>query len=211
MIKNPKVLIVCITDKYVEDKCYESLINQNYDNYDILIHIQKYIKYSDDKIIDKYKNCSKNREAVRKLALNSDAEYFLFVDSDIVLPDNCISKLVSNKLPAVGGWYKMFGTEKWVCGRFVADNTFFNLRAVELFLSQVDMAGFGCFMIRRDVLEKIEVVDGTNISLKNEQNQQIIGGECLDFCNKIYDLGYNICMDGDVICEHLERVKNKTV
>lgn len=209
-MSSQKVLIICITDKYVENKCYESLINQNYDNYDILIHIQKYKKFSDDKIIDKYKNCSKNREVARKLALNSDAEYFLFVDSDIVLPENTINSLVSHKLPAVGGYYKMFGTEKWVCGRFVADNTFFNLRAIEPFLSSIDMAGFGCFMIRRDVLEKIEIIDGTNFWLKNEVNQDIIGGECLMFCNKIYDLGYNICMDGNVVCEHLTR-ENKEV
>jgi hypothetical protein len=193
---DPKVSIVCITDKYIEDKCYESLIN-----------IQKYQKQSDNYAVDKYKNCSQNREAARKLALSSDADYFLFVDSDIVLPPNTISKLISHRIPVVGGWYKMFGAEQWVAGRWIKDNTFFNLKAVEPFLSSVDMAGLGCLMFQKEVLQKITFKHGTDLVAQNEQDNTVIVGECGILGNDLFDLGYKICMDGDIVCEHLARAK----
>lgn len=206
-----KVLIVCITDKYIEDKCYESIINQDYNDYSTLIHIQKYKKLSDNYIEDKYKNCSRNREIARKLALNSDAQYFLFIDSDIELPKNTISKLISNKIPVVGGWYKMQNTNNWVAGRWVGDNEFFNLKCVDPYLSSVDMAGLGCLMIRRDVLEQIEFKDGVDLFAQNEEGNTITVGECGVLGNDIFDLGYKICMDGDVVCNHLNRLKQNNL
>ena len=90
----PKVLAFVITKDYVKKECYESLLNQDYPKYDIMVHTQK-PEYEDEiKYIEQSVNIAKNREAARKIALTSDAEYFLIIDSDIVIPKNAISEFV---------------------------------------------------------------------------------------------------------------------
>src|SRR4051812_3493264 len=91
---DPKVLIVIITKDFVEFECMQAVINQSYANYSWMISGMK-PTFTTGKYVERlYKNCSQNREFARKMALASDADYFLFVDSDIVIPPGAVEEFV---------------------------------------------------------------------------------------------------------------------
>src|SRR3954466_2512570 len=97
-----KVLVIVITADRVLPQCWEAIMKQDYPRFDLLVHVRKPKLEEIDgnqpeaikAIIKKYINCTDNREAARKIALASDAERFLFVDSDIVIPSGAIAEMV---------------------------------------------------------------------------------------------------------------------
>src|SRR3954468_23500325 len=119
-----KVLVVIITADQVKPQCWQSILDQDYPNFDCLVHIRKpKINSVDDDssaehkyLVKKYVNCTDNREVARKIALASDAERFLFVDSDVVLPKNAISELMKQPFDVQGGWYNVAHENRYTCG-----------------------------------------------------------------------------------------------
>jgi hypothetical protein len=162
-----------------------------------------------------YANCSRNRNEVRQRALETDADYVLFLDDDIVIPRGTVSQLLSHRLPVVCGWYpiltvdtgdKRARTVFYVGGRWVADNTFFSYTEVQKSVVKTDAVAMGCALVRRDVLEKIEFEAGINtFAVQANTQQQIVIGECGAFGSRCLDLGIQPYIDGSVVCEHLDR------
>ena len=102
----------------------------------------------------------------------------------------------------------MINTNRWIAGKWVADNIFYNFKCPDNGVIKVDMVGMGCALIRRDVLEKVEFEYGLNIISKDEVGNDLYLGECGTFGNNVFKAGYNMYMDGDVVCEHLSREKS---
>lgn len=204
-----KVAIVIITAKNVEPACWEAAVSQTHDSSVLLYREKPLPPSSSNYIVNLYKSCSACREQARKVALAIDAEAFVFLDSDIVMPLTAVEEFVRQARPdnrVIGGWYKIRNDVRYACGRYVADNTFANLLAVERSLVRVDMVGLGCAFIPRDVLELISFRDGTDLESKNAfAGNKMIVGECGVFGDDVDILGVPMYMDGDVICEHLER------
>jgi hypothetical protein len=231
----PRVLVVVITKDYVEQECLNAIISQDYENYSWMISGMK-PGFDDMPWTHKlYMNCSHNRECARKMALASDAEYFLFLDSDVVIPDGTISEfvlqMVNSRIPGprirsapgipvpyhdntkhiIGGWYKMVNSNRWICGSWVADNTFVNCMAPGTSLTKVDVIGMGCMFISREALSVIPFEHGTDIEYTDGiTGQRMMLGECGKFGNNAFDKGYELFMDGSVICKHLTRQGSKT-
>jgi hypothetical protein len=99
----------------------------------------------------------------------------------------------------------MIKRPKYVAGRWIADNTFFNFDRVLQGLVEVDMIGMGCALIHRKVLEKITFESGTNLACKDELGNKAIVGECGAFGNAAFKAGYKLYMDGNIVCKHLPR------
>src|SRR5438552_838686 len=101
-----KVLVVIITERDVMTESMEAVLGQDYPNFDLMVHARRgRLKCEDERrapgmraATTKYLNCSDNRERARKMALASDADKFLFVDSDIVLPPGAISELAKQNM-----------------------------------------------------------------------------------------------------------------
>ena len=77
----------------ISKRCFNSVLAQDWGNFDILIHYEKPESFH-GYIYNLYRNCSKNREIARQMALTTDSEYFLVLDDDIILPKNAISEFM---------------------------------------------------------------------------------------------------------------------
>lgn len=226
-----KVLVIVITKDFVKEECLKSILSQDYGDFSVVTSILKPIHMNDHAEKDRYQNIVRNRNHIKPMALASDAEIFLWVDSDTVLPQSAISSFVvqmqkgrkttipfqipnGELIPAgtpvpdkkiMGGWYRVNGNGDYAAGKWVADNVFFKFRAVEQSLVKTDMIGFGCIAMDREVMEKIEFDAGTELYAKDfSSNQEVFLGEGLVFGNKATDLGYELFMNGDIVCEHLK-------
>lgn len=206
--QNRKVLVVLITGDAVFERCLESVIAQKRDcaNLDLIVNHRKPEFFSEHAIVQKYENCHRNRNEARERALKTDADYFLFLDDDVVLPPGAIRTLLRQGKEVVGGYYPILGTRKWVCGRWVADNTFCNFLRVQPGLVRTDTIGLGCALISRNVLEKVPFEAGVNLFCRDGRTgENMIVGECGIFGNRVFELGVPMYMCGDVVCEHLVR------
>lgn len=234
------IIIAPLTKGFkINQKCLDSVLEQDWGNFDILIRYEKPVVY-EHMLENVYKNCSKNREAARIEALAGDADYFLFLDDDILLPPDAISQFmlqtgkktttmpvmnpktgeiipVGTDVPEIhiqGGWYPIYSYNEgtfafYPCGKFVADHTVFNFRAVEKSLIACDFVGMGCCFISREVLEKVQITHGLDIGINAPDGHDMLGGECLAFGNAVFAAGYAMRMNGSVVCEHKKRGRFK--
>lgn len=203
-----QVVTVLITGDKVYERCLHGIIEQKRDfpRLQLIVNYRAPETLSKNPTVQKYENCHRNRNEARKRALLTDAEYFLFLDDDIVLPPGAVTTLLAQKKEVVGGYYPILGTNKYVCGRWVADNTFCNYIAVEPGLVPTDVIGLGCALISRNVLEKVPFESGTDLVCKDARTgQDMIVGECGIFGNRVAELGIPMYMCGGVVCEHLPR------
>ena len=205
---NCKITVVLITGDAVFSRCLQSVIAQKRDlsQLELIVNHRAPEFFSDNPVIQKYENCHRNRNDARERALKTTADYFLFLDDDIVLPPGALATLLSQGKEVVGGYYPILGTNKFVSGRWVADNTFFNYLAVQPGLVQTDVVGLGCALISRSVLEKVHFEAGVNLFCKDALAMtDMFVGECGMFGNRVAELGLSMYMCGDVVCEHLSR------
>jgi cellulose synthase/poly-beta-1,6-N-acetylglucosamine synthase-like glycosyltransferase len=226
-------MVVMVTKDYLMPKCMKAVLAQDYDNYSTLIHVMKPTETHKNPNMAYIMNIAKSKEVARKLALASDAKYFLFVDSDVVIPSNAISELVkqlatgepskelalaveritgkkSRYIPkhAIAGYYPSKEDKNlWIMGRYVADNTVFHLRKVEPSVTRVDFAGCGCMRVDRFLLKKLKWRSGIDRFIKTVDGTPLFLDDSLDLCSQIYELGYDIWADGSVVCQHLKQSK----
>lgn len=201
-----KVLIVIITRDRVRPECWEAALAQDHDEVDILLHRRKPRFASANTIVTKYVNCAENRETARRIALTSEAERFLFVDDDVVIPTHAVSEFLKQPFDVQGGYYLVAGDSRYTCGRWVDETLFLNLRAVEPSLVRVDCIGMGCAMFSRKALEAIRFDHGTDEiaeTVINGNRVPMIVGECGRVGELLGGLGYAMYMNGSVVCEHL--------
>lgn len=217
-VKPPLKVLVIITASFEETQqgcfadCLKSAISQDYKNFTVMIHLKKPIvdQSMDHKMV--YFNCTDNMNEARKIALNSDAEKFLFVDSDILLPPGAISELVKQNKDIIGGWYQLKDVEGnltnvWSCGSWGGDNLFVHRMAVGPSVIKVDMVGHGCMMVSKKVLKQIPFRHGLdmtcNFAVMGNKKGQL--GACAVFGNDADEKGFALYMSGDVVCTHMER------
>jgi glycosyltransferase involved in cell wall biosynthesis len=228
-----KVLVVVIArldrDHPVHAKCLASIYSQDYPNVDALIYYKKPTSHDSWAAL---KNCVDNRNAARKCALASDADYFLFLDDDIALPNTAVSSFMlqtgkktstitvatqgGEVIPAgreipekhiQSGWYPIFFADtktikRFLGGRWVADNRLIAFHRPEASLIKTDVVGCGCAFLSREVLTAIEFEFGIDVAFTDEYGQQVRGEEHVAFGNRAFALGYDMYMNGDVVCEH---------
>lgn len=199
-----KVLVVLITKDFVEHACMRAILDQDYGNYSTMIHILKPFKIHEEETRNRMANLVVNRNQARILALASNADKFLFVDSDVVLPPYAITKLVGFDLDIVAGWYRKIDGSNWVAGHVSEAYEFKFVQPTESLL-EVDMVGMGCAMFSRKCLEKITISDGLNEGVRHPNGSITLLGECLATTYQAKNKGFKAYMTSDVICEHLIR------
>ena len=203
-----KILVVVPTFENISTECYESLWN-----------LTKQINVDVDFKAIKGYDCARARNEAVKYFLSSDKDYshLMMVDSDIILPKLVetdplyIFNILSNE--NIGevflGWYprkndpsrtEMFmpgfdgypAAARWNCSE---------LRKWPQEIIYLKGGGFGCAIIKREVLETIDFPyfryelrdDNTYIS------------EDLYFCNKVNKYGYHVCTKRSFACDHIGR------
>jgi hypothetical protein len=105
------------------------------------------------------------RGQVAVAACASDADAVFWADSDIVLPVDAISRLVSSKLDFVTGIYFQKTGEHWpLIANFAEDHYNWMVRWPENVIAPIDGCGFGCVLtsvkMLREMRDRFEVQSG---------------------------------------------------
>jgi hypothetical protein len=170
-----------------------------------MIHIMKPFSIHEHDLKNKVANLVINRNQARILALASNADKFLFVDSDVSIPLNCISKLDSRNVDIVGGFYPFIDGSGWIAGK-LDESELVMIRPDGRGIVEVDMVGIGCALFDRACLEKIIFTDGLDEAVRQKGTENIsLLGECLSTICRAKQKGFRAYMDSEVICEHLIR------
>ena len=129
------------------------------------------------------------------------SKYLVMLDSDVIPPMGSIEKLITYKLPLVGGWYpkksEIESERKPVVYDFV----------------RIAEDGKAMWRIRNKIGEGIEEVDGAGAGfwVMNREVAEAIGprpydylrcGEDLELCLKVREAGYKMYIDWNLKAEH---------
>lgn len=202
-MNQPKVLVLVPTISKVEPECLMAINSQEYDHYTTLVNYQKTEHITNIPRQNYSINSTVNRQALRKMALASDAEYFLFVDDDVVLPKDAIKNLVLHRKGLLFGWYRIISRPMWVAGCWAVDKLVI-YRNPQKYVAKVDFGGLGCAMVSRKVLEAVDFTVGMD-SVIQTCSGKANPGPCVSFCYNARMKGFNSYMCGDVVCGHKDR------
>jgi hypothetical protein len=148
------------------------------------------------------------------LAIETEADYVLWLDSDMRFPKDILIRLLKHRKDIVGINY----SNRNVPPDFVAFKT---VRPREKLvtgpdstgLESVEAIGFGAVLMRGRVLHKVQA-DHPDMDLfwfaKNEENKLV--GEDVWFCNLARESGYEIFVDHDLSreCAHIGQLEFRT-
>jgi hypothetical protein len=139
------------------------------------------------------------RNQIVKEFLQSDASHLLFVDQDMVVPQDTLDRLLKHELPVVSGLYFLKQWPHPLCA-FDLDPEF---RLLEEYakdqLQQVDGVGMGCCLIRRDVF----IAMYRRYRKGNWYNTTLANGEDVHFCRRLLAMGVPVHLDASVDCLHV--------
>lgn len=185
----PKVLVGCPVSSYREDVVddYIAAVNSlSYQNYEVLLldnsadekmfgRIKGKVPVQKTRRIEKIgEMLARDRNALRKKALDEGFDYFLSLEQDVIPPEDVIERLLANKKQVCSGLYfNMYSSmgpnnepyaELRPVFSVLMDETQKDIRVIRNIglqgvfpgrLMQICSGGVGCVLIARDVLEKI--------------------------------------------------------
>lgn len=178
-----KVLILIPTKETVEPAVMQAIMAQDHKEFSVQVS-----KKDPDPKLSHFQNIIANRKEMRDRALKTDAEWFLWIDSDVVIPQNAISEFLKADKPLMGGWY--FSGNHWSVAVMRKDAFTYAVNP-EKEIIKADHIGFGFLMMKREVLEKIDIRDCTGEKHKEygvDAPQQKC--ECFVFCEEAKKEGY---------------------
>jgi len=139
------------------------------------------------------------RNTLHSNFLQAGSKWLVMLDSDVLPPPNFLDRLLSHKLPMVGGWYRK---KKAPFHPIVYDRSAeFDEHGSYKFtprihpgkgLEKVDAAGAGCWLMSREVA----------VAIGEQPYDMLKGGEDLALCEKVRAAGFDIYIDWDVACAH---------
>lgn len=139
------------------------------------------------------------RNQIVKEFLETDATHLLFVDQDMVVPQDALDRLLKHDLPVVSGLYFLKQWPHPLCA-FDLGPPFKLLEEYERdALQQVDGVGMGCCLIRRDVL----VAMAQRYRRPNWFQINLTTGEDVWFCRRLKKMGIPVHLDASVECLHI--------
>lgn len=185
-----KILIAMPCSKYIETECVVSLFGVEKIDAEYELYVPK--GYSVDM----------SRNIASRYAVDNNFDYIFWVDTDMILPEDALTKMFSHGKDFVSGVYsyKFIGNKNAVAKRLI-DGVYEDISIKEIQESkgivEVDGVGFGCVLMKVDMLKKIDFpwfiyTEGM--------------GEDIFFCRKAQEKGYKIYLDTDVICGHIGQI-----
>lgn len=138
--------------------------------------------------------------------LKNPSDYLFFVDSDMIIPQDAIERLMSHDKDMVSGIY--FGRsqagETHAMASIKENNEYRRISSFPKGLIDVDSVGLGCCLIKKQTIEKISELHKNKPLFRNKffsRNEFV--GEDFYFCELLKDAGFNIFVDPSVQCGHI--------
>lgn len=190
-----KILILIPTKDTVDPKVLDAIHSQDYSDYSVLIN-----KIVPEAGVTKLQAIADNHRAMREKALASDADYFLMLDNDIVLPKNALSTFVRCAKPIMGGSYPI-DKAKSSTGSFEGKN-FVHFTAGVTKEQEVGHLAWGCMMVSREAMEKVPILDCAGEICPFAGNPNAPKCNCMKYCEEAKKLGYALTAL-PINCQHI--------
>ena len=187
-----KILIAVPTFETIAPECFKAIYELKGDGLSF-----EFVKGYD---------CAKARNEIVKKALDGGFAYVLMVDSDVVIPEDTLEKLMDPPTDICFGVYprknRPFETELFKDGTFDFKNRYSatELDGIDSDRIQIKGGGFGCALIKTDVFREINYPWFEFLSYDNNT----FLSEDLNFCLKA-SVRYQIMADLRVRCGHIAR------
>lgn len=195
-----KILIGVPTARYIEVDTFKSIYDlAKPEGYEL--HFQYFWGY--------------NVEQVRNIMVNwmllNGFDYMLSVDSDIILPQDALIRLLAAQTPTVGitsGVYIQRKEGVRIPEVYVHNPETGGQRNMDINLVQGDMrievegVGFGCCLVSRAVFE---AVGNPWFEYRSNIEFHKVVSEDVDFCTKARAKGFRVVLDTGIKCGHISR------
>lgn len=187
-----KILIAIPTAKYIEVQTFKSLwdlkVPEGYE-----IDFQYFYGY----------NISQIRNLIAEWAKRYD--YLLSVDSDIVLPNDALLKMIAADKDIISGLYiqRIPGTQTLEVYMDTPNGGCTNIPYSLLYnrgVVEIAACGMGCVLIKSDVFRKMEY---PHFVYKEALNHNDTVSEDIYFCLKARNSGFSVWADTSIKCDHL--------
>jgi len=218
--KTPKILVGCPTydgQAHCIERFMESLKKLVYKNFDVIfvdnsldesfarkISSKKYEVIRNPSQKEKIVRIVENRNKIITRVLEKEYDYLFFADTDVLLPEDAIEKLLKTDKPIATGVY--LGGLKFHDGVKIAP-VLYDFAEQQDYVKIVPMnnvmdekifevagCGFGCCLIKKEVLEKVKL----------RYSETSKGGEDLLFCHDARkNFGYKTFVNTSVKCVHM--------
>ena len=191
-----KILIAVPTKKYIETETFKSIydleIPEGYET-----EFQFFYGYQIDQI----------RNLVAEWAKRYD--YLFSVDSDIVLPSDALTKMLSADKDIISGLYiqRVPGLHVLEIYKDTDHGGVTNVPYEELHgrgITQVAGCGFGCCLIKGEVFRKLEY---PHFVYTSALDHSYTVSEDIYFCKKARNNGFTVWVDPTIKCEHIGSTK----
>lgn len=178
-----KIAIGIPTNRLIKPRTAHSLLRliaHSKNNYEILVSTRGY-------------NTSENRNWIATKAVNSGCSHLLFIDDDMIFPEDTLERLLAHDKDIVGAVYNTKYEVQMPVVEYLDDQ-----RPTELF--KCGAIGTGCLLIKTEVFRKVpqiwfNYVWNPNGSVKMSHDWL--------FCHKAREYGYDIWADPTLEVKHI--------
>lgn len=135
----------------------------------------------------------------------TDHDYILMVDSDIIPPSNVLEVLDYDEKVISPVIFSNKDGVPYPVGMTVDENGRHTMdgRDIQGELREVDSVGTGCIFIHRDVFESLEK---PYFSFTKNEEGELVKGEDMGFCDDVRDAGFDVKMAMEYFAGHLAEV-----
>ena len=191
------ILLAIPTNKYIEPETMKSIYDLDVPE-GYKVDFQYFYGYRIDQI----------RNLIAEWAKRYD--YLFSVDSDIVLPKDCLTKMIAADKDIISGLYiqRIPGTHTLEVYMDTPNGGMTNIPSdliVNLnHIVEIAGCGFGCVLVNSDVIRKMEYPHFHYHSALDHRNTV---SEDVYFCKKARDIGFTIWADPSIVCDHIGSTK----
>ncbi|NCB97929.1 MAG: glycosyltransferase [Bacteroidia bacterium] len=193
LTKKIRILIGIPCAKYIEAGTFESIYNMRIpDGCDT--SFQYFYGY----------NIAQIRNLMADTAIRMGFDYLFWIDSDIIIPDDALVKLIESGKQCISGMYIQRREGEGVPEVYVHNGTGMrNATTAEVSgdgVIEVAACGFGCILTSTDILKKVGY---PQFEYKNSLDHTYTVSEDVDFCKKAVANGVSIFVDTSIKCGHI--------